>query len=121
MLEVNDGEDALSKSLATPASRSARSCRPAEVGHPARSKLPHDLLYRPAVAITRASARAAILSALEANANSSGTQELFEKVNAGGALPGGCSAEVFEDLLRELEHEGLLKGDGTRVWRLRKL
>lgn len=65
--------------------------------------------------ITRASARTAILSAVQATTGVIETGRLFEKLTEAGALPSGCSAEVFDDLLRELQLEGALSINGAQV------
>lgn len=64
--------------------------------------------------LTRASSRAAILAAIDAGFATSDADALFTRLTSEGALPSGCSAEVFEDLVRELRAEGALSEDGVR-------
>lgn len=72
------------------------------------------------MALTRVSAHAAILAALDASAPTSDADTLFDRLTADGTLPAGCSFDVFEDLLRELQAERLLSASEPRLERCAK-
>jgi hypothetical protein len=69
------------------------------------------------VPLTRARARAAILAGLDAAPSGQEPSWLLAQLKQQGVLPETFPEDAFEDLLRELRDEGLLTGDGTRVWR----